>query len=78
MNQESTQLDPKESFRRAFEAHGCGNLDAAEDTYRQILYHQPENAHAVHLLGVIALQKGRADEAREVIEAAIEREVGRP
>ncbi len=76
MNQKSAQFDPKESFKRAFEAHRSGNLDAAEGIYRKILSHQPENAHAVHLLGVIALQKGRADEARELIEAAIKREDG--
>ncbi len=74
MNQDSTQFDPKESFKRAFEAHRSGKLDDAEGIYREILSHQPENPHAIHLLGVIALQQGRADEARELIEAAIKRE----
>ncbi len=74
MNQESTEFDPKESFRKAFKAHRAGDLDIAEGIYREILSLQPDNAHAIHLLGVIALQKGRADEARELIEAAIKRE----
>ena len=74
MNQESTGFDPRESFKKAFDAHRSGDLDLAETIYRKILSLQPENAHATHLLGLIALQKGRANEACELFEAAIRRD----
>ncbi|HSS65298.1 MAG TPA: tetratricopeptide repeat protein, partial [Gammaproteobacteria bacterium] len=74
MNQESTDVDAQKSFKRAFEAHRSGDLDFAETIYREILSAQPENAHAIHLLGLIALQKGRVEDARELIEGAIERD----
>ncbi len=74
MNQESKGFDPRESFKKAFDAHRSGDLDVAETIYREILSLQPENAHVIHLLGVIALQKGRAAEACELIEAAIQRD----
>ena len=72
MNQESTDIDARESFNRAFDAHRSGNLDSAEALYREILAAQPENVHVTHLLGLIALQKGRLHDARELIKAAIE------
>ncbi len=71
MNQESTDTDARESFKRAFDAHRSGNLDSAEALYREILEAQPENVHVAHLLGVIALQKGRLHDACELIKAAI-------
>ncbi len=72
MNQESTNIDARESFKRAFDAHRSGNLDSAEALYREIRAAQPDNVHVAHLLGVIALQKGRLHDACELIKAAID------
>jgi len=76
LNQESTDFDPRESFKKALDAHRSGNLEFAERIYREILRAQPENVHAIHLLGVVALQQGRAEEACELIESAIRRDDG--
>jgi tetratricopeptide (TPR) repeat protein len=74
LNQESTEFDARESFNRAVDAHRSGNLDFAEQIYREILKAQPENVHAIHLLGVVALQKGRPEDACELIQSAIKRD----
>lgn len=74
VNAESTNFDARELFDQAFGAHRSGDLNSAESLYRQILSAQPENVHVAHLLGVIALQKGKFQQACELIEAAIDRD----
>src|SRR5262245_3544951 len=56
----------------AVQHHQAGRLHEAEQTYLQILAVDPDHAEAVHLLGVIAIQLGRADVAVEHIRRAIE------
>jgi len=51
--------------------HQSGRLREAEMLYRQALSRQPDNAEALHLLGVLAGQVGRADAAQELIRRAI-------
>jgi len=43
-------------FRVGGAAHQAGQLQQAENIYRQILARQPEHADALHMLGVIAQQ----------------------
>jgi predicted O-linked N-acetylglucosamine transferase (SPINDLY family) len=50
--------------------HQTGQLAVAEGIYREILAAEPNNADATHLLGVIALQTGHAQQAYEMIRAA--------
>ncbi len=57
---------------RATNLHGAGDLKTAERLYREVLEVEPDNAQARHLLGVLALQRGRPDDAVERIRAAIE------
>ncbi len=55
----------------ALQHHQAGRLTQAESLYRQVLAQQPENADALHLLGVIARQVGRNDIAVDLIGQAI-------
>jgi tetratricopeptide (TPR) repeat protein len=51
----------------------AGDLKPAEIMLRQILQRQPENAHAMHLLGIIAHKVGRTELALELIGKAIDK-----
>ncbi|CAO3409549.1 tetratricopeptide repeat protein [Azospirillum largimobile] len=53
--------------------HQAGRLAEAERGYRQVLSADPWNADALHLLGVLSLQSGRADEAVGLIGKALQR-----
>lgn len=57
----------------ALRHHQAGNLQTAESIYRQILQFEPDNAEALHLLGVIAYQQQRHDAAVELIGRAVAR-----
>ncbi len=58
-------------FQRAFAAHNAGTLDAAAALYAQVLALDHKHFDALHLSGVIALQKGDAAKAVELIGKAI-------
>ncbi len=58
-------------FNEALAHHQAGRLADAEKMYRDILQADPRNAHALHLLGVIASQVGRFDVAVDLIHKAI-------
>lgn len=60
-----------DAFRAALGQHQAGRLDAAETIYRQILEVVPAHAPALHLLGVIALQSARPQEAISLIGRAL-------
>lgn len=55
----------------ALRHHQSGNLDVAEAVYRQVLGFQPDHPESLHLLGVIALQRGRHQEAVTLIGRAV-------
>jgi tetratricopeptide (TPR) repeat protein len=59
------------NFDRAMEHHDAGRLSRAEDIYRKILAAEPDNPRALHLLGVIALQRDRNDVAEDLIARAL-------
>ncbi len=52
--------------------HRAGDLDGAAAVYRAVLARDPNNADAAHLSGVIALQKGDAVAAWDLIQHARE------
>src|SRR5579871_2823228 len=56
----------------AVEHHHAGWLIEAERLYRQVLQSEPNNPDALHLLGLIANQKGHYEVAVEFIKRAIE------
>jgi tetratricopeptide (TPR) repeat protein len=71
----------KQSGRRAggitrtvnagFAHHQAGRLDRAAALYRKALQREPEHAEALHLLGLIAFQRGEFDSAIELIGRAL-------
>src|SRR4051812_36111100 len=61
-----------EAIAIALGHHQAGNLAAAEEIYRQILVVDPNCADALHLVGVIAHQRGQHEVAIGSIRRAIE------
>lgn len=55
----------------AVRLHQTGQLDQAAALYRKVLSLHPNNADALHLLGMVALQQGQAQTAAELIRNAI-------
>src|SRR5208337_4411026 len=60
-----------DALQLALRHHQKGELQQAEAIYRQVLQTQPDNADALHLLGVIANQLGQNEVAVGLIEKAI-------
>ncbi len=58
-------------FRQAMALHSQGQLAGAERIYRDVLRQQPQHFDALHMLGVIALQTGHAEQAANLIRNAI-------
>ena len=52
--------------------HQGGHASAARTEYLRVLEHQPRNADAAHLLGLLLLGEGKADEALPYLERAVE------
>jgi protein O-GlcNAc transferase len=69
-----TTFDPSASaheFRQGLARHQQGNLVEAERHYDAALKSRPDNFDALHMLGVIALQKGRLEQGVEIITKAV-------
>jgi protein O-GlcNAc transferase len=60
-----------EAYALAMQHHQSGNLLQAEQIYRLILQADPNEANAHHLLGVVACQRGQADQGVQSIRRAI-------
>lgn len=63
-------------LHQAIALHQAGDLDAAEAVYREILAHEPEQADALHLLGLVRYARGAGTAALELIRRAIARAPG--
>lgn len=66
--------DPGETlamFQLGLQAHRQGQLDTAEAVYDEVLRRNPDTADALHLKGLVNLQRGRAEAAQELIARAI-------
>ena len=61
----------QDSFTEALRLHQSGQFAEAERLYRQILTHDPRHADSLHLLGVLAYQRGQAQSAIDLIGQAI-------
>jgi predicted O-linked N-acetylglucosamine transferase (SPINDLY family) len=61
----------EQAMSAAIRLHEAGSLADAESLCRQVVLHQPAHADALNLLGVIAGQRGNAQEAVDLIRRAI-------
>ena len=64
-------LDSRILLTEAVRLHQAGQLDQAAALYRKVLTVHPNNADALHLLGMIALQQSQPQTAGELTAAAI-------
>ena len=67
-------MDPSplhQEVELALEHHRAGRLSEAETLYRRVLERDPDNARAMHFLGVLAHQVGRNDVAADLIARSI-------
>ncbi len=55
----------------ALRHHQAGSLETAESIYRQVIAFQPHNSRALHLLGVVALQRQNYQAALDFFDRAI-------
>ena len=60
------------SVEKATEAHREGNLEAAEQGYRDALRENPQDHKTLHLLSLVLIDANRLDEALTTVEKAIE------
>lgn len=65
------QVTIDEALRLALSQHNAGRLSEAERVYRQVLAAAPNHPDALHLLGVVALQRGNLEDAQGLITRAI-------
>ena len=63
----------EELINIGFNLHQEGKLDDAENTYKEILDMDCENAEVYNLLGVLNLQKGNINDAIQYVEKAVEK-----
>ena len=68
---DSRDLTATEAVEAGLDHHGAGQLAQAEALYRRALDLEPEDADALHLLGVIAQQRGDYQGAVDLITRAI-------
>jgi tetratricopeptide (TPR) repeat protein/SAM-dependent methyltransferase len=61
----------QDSFNEALRLHQSGQFAEAERLYRQILTRDPRHADSLHLLGVLAYQRGEPQSAIDLIGQAI-------
>jgi SAM-dependent methyltransferase/Tfp pilus assembly protein PilF len=66
-------LETERLLALAIDQHRAGQLTQAERTYRQILAANPDHADSLHLLGIIAHQRGEHEAAVDLIGRAIAR-----
>lgn len=62
---------PEAVFQEALSRHRNGDIALAEAFYKQVLTLQPRHAGALHLLGVLTLQKGAVQQACELLGQSI-------
>ena len=60
------------TLQEALRAHASGDLEAAEELYREVLAESPDDKYAHYNLGVIAQERDEVDEAVAEYDAALE------
>lgn len=65
-------MSPGPTLEEAVGLHQSGRLDEAEALYQSLLANTPHDPDALHLLGVLNLQRGDLEDARALISQALE------
>ncbi|MBS4095602.1 MAG: tetratricopeptide repeat protein [Sulfuricella sp.] len=68
-----TTLTLADAIGLAIQHYQAGRLDEAESTFRQVLQVDADNPNALHLLGILCVQKGDPAAAVELIGKAVKR-----
>ena len=66
-----SNVTPRE-IEHAMALHRGGDLAKAETLYRKFLRQHPDHADVMHLIGAIALQRGRFQESVELVRQALD------
>ena len=66
-----SQLSIDQAMQLALQHHQARQIDQAEAIYRRVLRMQPDQADALHYLGVLLHQRGQSAEAAKLLERAI-------
>jgi predicted TPR repeat methyltransferase len=64
-------MAPEEALREAIRHHSEGEFGAAEAVYNKVLKAVPQNADALHFLGVLRHQQGRSEEGIGLMQRAL-------
>lgn len=64
-------MNNHKALQRAIELYQAGDLKQAESACREIVENQPDNADALHLLGVLSYQAGNYDAAMKYLSEAL-------
>ena len=65
-------MSPRPTLDEAVGLHQSGRLEDAEKLYHDILEREPDNPDALHLLGVLNLQRGDLEDAKTLIVRALD------
>lgn len=65
-------FDAAQKMQEAQSLHQQGQLDLAKSIYEEILSHQPQNADALHFLGLLYHQKKENDRALSLMEQSLQ------
>lgn len=65
-------------YQQAVGLHRQGQLDEAEQAYRQVLAYDPRHAGAMQLRGVVQMQRGNHEEAAKLIKRSLDFEPRNP
>ena len=71
MTQSAKRISVSEALSQGVNHHMAGRHRKADAIYRQVIKAQPDNADAIHLLGVLARQMGQPAAAVDLIRRAI-------
>jgi predicted O-linked N-acetylglucosamine transferase (SPINDLY family) len=71
MTRAVTAADREAQLLHGFALHQQGRLEEAGGVYRQVLQIEPQNFDALHLLGLLALQREAPEHAVQLIGAAL-------
>jgi protein O-GlcNAc transferase len=66
----------QQAIQHGMSLHQAGRMADAEAVYRQILAQDPNQAEALHLLGMVAFQNGQSETALELMNRSIQLKPG--